>query len=157
MEMNELLEEFESFNGFVESLRGMEEDVWASPIAPGKWAVRDIISHILLWDVYFFENGIEKIHTGSDSITVQHLDYDEFNQKAVEYALGVSKDALIDETVRIRSRIVDTIRQIPEESHLKTFRDGDGHDFVIVGYLKDFIWHDNHHRKQIEHYLREVG
>ncbi|MMZ46301.1 hypothetical protein [Paenibacillus polymyxa] len=57
-EKSQLLEEFKEWIRFVSEIREMD---WQIKIAEDKWSVHDIVSHILLWDKYFFEAAINPI------------------------------------------------------------------------------------------------
>lgn len=51
----ELINDCEKFNHFVNSLGKTEETLFFGPIAEGKWSVAEIISHISFWDKYIRE------------------------------------------------------------------------------------------------------
>ncbi|MEC0373633.1 hypothetical protein [Paenibacillus chibensis] len=51
----EMVEEFKTFIDFVQELKTIDEEHWNSPISEGKWSLKDVISHIMLWDKYFYE------------------------------------------------------------------------------------------------------
>lgn len=91
----QLIKEFSTLIPFVQSLRQLDDGKWTTPIEEGKWTTRDVIAHIMLWDKYFFEEAIEKI-TNHQQVTVQHLNFDEFNKKAIEYAKTKGKQEVID-------------------------------------------------------------
>lgn len=149
----EMVEEFKSFITFVEELRSLEEEYWDKSISEGKWSVKDIISHIMLWDKYFYDEGIEKIKLG-ESVTVKHLNFDEFNLKAREYAKTQTRDAIIEQFLAHRNKIIENISGLTEDEYLKEYKDGDNKKFSIRGYLRGFIPHDKHHKKQIEKYIK---
>ncbi|MDN4071327.1 DinB family protein [Paenibacillus vini] len=147
-EVKELLITFEEWIQFVQSLQDQSEEFWHSSIEAGKWTTKDIVCHIMLWDKFFYEEAIHKIASGK-SITLKHTDYDEFNNKAVVYAKTITISELVGETVSYRDKIGSAIRVMPEEIINQNFKDGDGNDFNVTQYLKDFIWHDQHHMNQI--------
>ena len=55
---------FSKLISFADQLRDMDENTWVTPYKPGKWTIRDIVTHIALWDQYFLENAIQKITNG---------------------------------------------------------------------------------------------
>jgi hypothetical protein len=103
-------------------------------VGEGKWTILEIVGHIMLWDKYFLEESIEKIFNKS-ILTVQHLNFDEFNSKAKIHVKTIS------------------ISELSDEEYLKTYIDGDGNPFYVTQYLKDFIWHDQHHINQMKNML----
>lgn len=151
----EMVEEFKSFIDFVQELKTLNEEHWNSPISEGKWTLKDVITHIMLWDKYFYEEGIEKIKLGQ-SVTVRHLNFDEFNASAREYAKSQTSDAIINQFMEYRNNIINDISGLQEEDYIRAYKDGDRKKFSIRGYLRGFIPHDKHHKKQIEKYLISI-
>lgn len=148
-----MIEEFKAFIPFVVSLKDFDESHWHTPIAEGKWTVRDVISNIMLWDKYFYEEAIAKIK-GKEPLTVRHLNFDEFNANAMEYAKTQSRKAIIDQFVEHRTKIIDAISGLEEEEYWAIYLDGDNKKFSIRKYVRDFISHDKHHKKQIEKFIK---
>ncbi|MBD3919495.1 DinB family protein [Paenibacillus sp. PR3] len=149
---DQLIEEFARFIPFVEGLRQLDEETWAMPIARGKWTTRDVIAHMMLWDKYFLEGAIAKVAV-RQPLTVRHMDFDEFNRNAVEYAKTKERAEIIDLAVRYRKEIIEHIRQLSDEEWIEVRQDGDGHPFAIDHYVPDFIAHDEHHIKQLQAFL----
>jgi len=148
----QLLKEFSALIPFVQSLLPLDDGKWTTPIEEGKWTTRDVIAHIMLWDKYFLEEAILKI-ANHQKVTVQHLNFDEFNKKAIEYAKTKGKQEIIDKTIHNRSEIIHHLRHIPEEEFLKEHIDGDGNKFTVYHYLKGFIPHDAQHLNQLKTFL----
>lgn len=151
----EMVEEFKNFIDFVQGLRTIDEADWNKPISEGKWTLKDVISHIMLWDKYFYEESIEKIKLGQP-VTVRHLNFDEFNANAREYAKTQTRDSIIDQFLDYRTKIINDISGLTEEDYIKNYKDGDKKKFSIRGYLRGFISHDKHHKKQIEKYVKSI-
>ncbi|XEC96559.1 DinB family protein [Paenibacillus tarimensis] len=152
----EKLNEFQRFIDFVKSIAILDEQFWNTSIGPGKWTVKEIIAHIMLWDKYFLEEAIEKIAT-KRPLTVKHLDFDTFNENAMTYSRNIRVEELVLDTIRYRAQIIDLIRSIPEEDIYFEHIDGDGNIFTINEYLKGFIAHDQQHQSQIESLLHQYN
>jgi uncharacterized damage-inducible protein DinB len=152
----DMVEEFKSFIQYVEGLRLIKEENLNQPISDGKWTLKDIISHIMLWDKYFYEEAIHKVKL-EESVTARHLDFNEFNAKAIEYAKTKSVDDIIQTCIEYRSKIIEDISGLPEEEYLREYKDGDKKKFSIRGYLRAFISHDKHHKKQIVKFIKGVS
>ncbi|MNP08885.1 DinB superfamily protein [compost metagenome] len=148
-----MLLEFKSLIPFVESLGEVSAKHWNQPIAAGKWALKDIICHLMLWDKYFYEGAIKKIIL-REPITTKQLDFNEFNANAVEYAKLLSEQTLIEQFVRYRTKIIDVAAGLTEEEFNQEYKDGDRKKFSVRKYLRSFIPHDKHHKKQIEQFLK---
>lgn len=148
----QLLHEFAALIPFAESLRGLDEAAWTAPIAPGRWAVRDIVAHIMLWDKYFLEEAIGRITQG-EPLTVRHLDYDDFNRQALTFAATRNQKVILDLVIRFRSEIIRQLTMLGEERASRRYTDADGHPFIVGHYVADFIAHDTHHMEQIRGFL----
>lgn len=151
-EMNELMSSFEEWIPFVSSLNHLSDDIWTSSIESGKWSVKDIVCHIMLWDKYFYEEAIQKI-INNEPLTLKHLDYDDFNKNAVVYGQTITATELIEMAVAIRREIIEAIRSMSEATIAHHFVDADGNIFNVNQYVKDFIWHDQHHMKPLKEYF----
>lgn len=149
---NGVIQEYQKFTSFVESLRTLSEENWTTPIAENKWSVRDIIGHIMFWDKYFQEEAIMKIKT-NQSVTVEDVNIDEFNQMATEFVKTLDKDEIINQTVQYRHEMIETLKALPEEKFFNNYIDSSGNNFSINNFLEEFIPHDDHHKRQIEEFL----
>jgi len=63
-----LIKEFSEWNNFLTRIESLN---WNTPLDEGKWSIRDVVSHIYLWDQYFFEGAIKPISTESP-LTLKH-------------------------------------------------------------------------------------
>lgn len=154
-EMEHLLQTFEEWTIFVRTLTHLEEKIWNSSLEAGKWTIKSIVSHIMLWDRYFYKEAIEKIAL-NQPITLKHLDFDEFNRKAVEYGKRTETTEIVDKAITYRHKIMNDIRGLTEEQLQQTYLDAEGNVFYIPQYLKDFIWHDQHHMGPLIKYLASL-
>lgn len=148
----ELLDEFRGLLAFAEEIRSVDEQTWDKPMAPGKWTMKEVAGHLLLWDQYFYESAVGKIAEGKP-LTLKHLDFDAFNARAAQYGRDQSGGKLVEELVLWRSRLVDTLEGLSETEFRRSFPDLDGKPFVISEYIPDFVWHDRHHIAQIREFL----
>lgn len=153
MNTNEqLIEQFSYFVAYVDSLRLTDDEKWTAPIAEGKWSVRDIVAHMMLWDRYFLEGAIQPI-ADQKEITTSELDFDEFNKRAVDYAKTKSKEEIIGEAIKYRREILSLLKSFTNENFMKAHEDADGNPFTIHQYVNDFIWHDQHHIGQMKNVM----
>jgi hypothetical protein len=150
--MNLALKEFESYIEFYQSMKNVSIHYWYKPMEEGKFSIHDSISHLMMWDKYFFEAAIKSV-IDEKPLTIQQLDFDEYNKNSVEYGNTLEKDDLIEMAIKYRKDIVEYIKLVPVKDYTKEYNDGQGKIFTIHEYLQDFIWHDNHHKKQIELFI----
>lgn len=148
-EKAELLASFQDWIHFMRKRREQSDSVWDVPLSPGKWSLRAVVSHIMLWDKYFYDHAIDKVRN-QEPLTLKHTDYDEFNKNAQSYSEQVSVEELIRQSIFYREQIIAAIQSLSDELYEKEYVDGDGHPFFVAQYLKDFIWHDQHHMAQVE-------
>lgn len=148
-EKAELLASFQDWIHFLGKRQEQSEHVWNEPVAPGKWSLRAVVSHIMLWDKYFYDYAIDKIRK-QEPLTLKHTDYDEFNKNAQSYGEQISIEELVRQSISYREQIIAVIQSLSDDLYEKEYVDGDGHPFFVAQYLKDFIWHDQHHIVQLE-------
>lgn len=147
------ISEFQSFTPYIQSLEFLDKEVWESPMGEGKWSLKELLCHLMRWDQYFYEEAFAKVKEGQP-VTAKHLNFNEFNARAIEYAQTVTVQEAIEQFVRYRSLIVGQMSDISEEEFLRTYRDGDGKNFSYRGHLRGFLPHDKHHKKQMEQYIQ---
>ncbi|MBH5317675.1 DinB family protein [Paenibacillus sp. GSMTC-2017] len=152
----EMVEEFNTYITFVVELKSIKEEHWNIPIAEGKWTLKDILSHLMLWDKYFYDEAIEPIKNGSP-LTSRHLNFNEFNENARAYATTQTVVSLNDQFIEYRTKIINATSGLEEEEYIKEYKDGDKKKFTIRSYLRAFISHDKHHKKQILKYLKTIN
>jgi len=147
-EKEQLLRSFGEWISFVTELANEGERVWNQSAATGKWTVREVVAHILRWDDYFYNEAIAKAAAGLP-LTVKHLDYDTFNEAAKAYGKNTPIAELAGQSAKSRKRIIDAVAKLTNEQYEAAYADADGHPFQMAQYIKDFIWHDQHHIEPI--------
>lgn len=151
-EKEQLLEQYSEWIDYVRVLKELDESLWNQSLGEGKWLVRDVVSHIMKWDEYFLEGAILKISRGEE-LTVKHLNYDTFNEQAKTYGRTLSIQELVEQTLTYRQNIIDNIKSLSDEQYAAEYVDADGHPFQVPVFIRDFIWHDQHHMKQMKSIL----
>ncbi|KIL35673.1 hypothetical protein SD71_12300 [Cohnella kolymensis] len=148
----EQLHQFESWIDYVNSLTDLPPEKQLQPLGEGKWAVRDVIAHMVKWDEFFWEHAIRAI-AQHQPLTYHSLDYNVFNQEAMGICSRMEWKQLLEETIQIRRKLVKAVSDIDESQYEITHHDADGNPFTIHAYLEDFIHHDAHHRRQMDQVL----
>lgn len=154
-EKGQLLQQFHNWVNLVHILEDQEAALWNTPIAEGKWTVRDVVSHIMHWDMYFLNEAIVKI-VQNQPVSSKHLDYDEFNEQAREIGRKISLARLAEQSIELREQIMHHITSMTEEQYDGIYMDEDGNNFGVAAYLQDFIEHDQHHMRQIMNLLKQL-
>ncbi|MDP5275735.1 DinB family protein [Chengkuizengella axinellae] len=151
-EKKELLVKFNQWTKFVENLKDERDEIWNKPIAVGKWTIREVVSHIMLWDQIFYERAIDKI-ANQVPLTLKHTNFDEFNEQAKQYGRTTSVKTLSENSIFYRKKIIEQIETLSDENYNKVYTDKEGKAFHVTQYLKDFLWHDKHHMDQMKECL----
>ncbi|MCH1639235.1 DinB family protein [Paenibacillus timonensis] len=138
---DDLLNQFREWTSYVHDIASLD---WTKPIGEGKWSVHGLVSHLMMWDKYFWDKAIQPI-SQDQPISLQDLDFDAFNRDAAEFGRSITKSELIELAVKYRRLIIETIEGLDEEKFSRSYG-----DFTVESYLRDFIGHDHHHRSQIE-------
>ncbi|MDY0407756.1 DinB family protein [Virgibacillus soli] len=157
-EIAHLIQEFEQFNRFVQSLEKTEDDYFFKSIKKGKWSPAEIISHITYWNRYILDDLLPKMKQGANVTSVA---FDEINIPAAKYALsGVTKMQLIHEQIESRNNLIQVLKEKSDEVFFAEFKlNGEamdqysGYPHTMFHYIRVFVWHDNHHRAQIEQFF----
>lgn len=149
----QLVAEFHSFIPYVQSLETLDVTIWENPIRDGKWSLKELLCHMMRWDQYFYEEAFAKVKEGQP-VTAKHLNFSEFNARAIEYAQTVTVQEVIRQFVLYRGLIVAEMTDISDEDFMRTYKDGDGKTFSCRGHLRGFLPHDKHHKKQMEQYIQ---
>jgi uncharacterized damage-inducible protein DinB len=148
LELEEIKEHYAKFDGWIESLRNLNESEWHSPLAEGKWTVAAVVSHLLFWDKYSLEERFPRFKEGA--ILPSYPDFQLVNDRASEYAAKTaSKDRILDELLDVRKEFHSNLGQMDHDRLAVSFKISD-HQLTIGTYFADFIWHDLHHQKQID-------
>lgn len=152
LDPHNLIEQLEGYVPFVASLREIDTIKWTTSISEGKWSVRDIISHIMMWDKNFLDNIVPKLLNQEPVTLEEDTDVQGFNDRAVKYGKTLTQNQLLDEAISYRSEIVSELRKLPKTAFLLVFPGRDS--FTLSSFLKDlFVSHDSHHTKQIQQFL----
>lgn len=157
-DVKELIAKLDAFNNWVLKLEKIDEDLFFKPYKEGKWSPAEIISHITYWDKYILEELLPTIRQGAE---ITSIEFELVNQPAAEYALsGVTMKHLLDCQIKARKELVKALEEKEVEAFFVNFTiDGEeidsysGYPNNLYNYMSSFIWHDNHHKDQIEELL----
>lgn len=129
----------QEFGQWIEEVKELEtrgEKFWDQPLGEGKWTVREMVSHMVEWDRYSYENGVQKVLLGEQT-TFERQDDDAFNAKAAE---------LTADAVAIREQLIQAYRKLSDEDFAKSYTQANGEKFQATEQLGGFTWHDRHHK-----------
>ncbi len=153
-EVQKLLQSLQQYIVFLSELETLNELEWTSPMEQGKWAVRDVISHIMMWDKNFLLKIIPQINNGRMPVLAEEEDVQGFNQRAKEYGELLSKEQLLEEAIDARQELLAQLERLPAAAFYEEVPQQGG--YTLNTFLAEmFVSHDTHHEKQIKSYLEE--
>ncbi|AFS71294.1 DinB family protein [Exiguobacterium antarcticum] len=129
---------------YYKSLERLSDEEWQLPLAIDKWTVQECVSHLFLWDRYYFDHAVSKLP--NDPLTLIETDYDEFNRLAVEYAHHIDALALLKKAIAVRLELVSSLARLTDEQYDRRYEDR----FQPRAFVDSFIAHDHHHQEQID-------
>ncbi|SDT50692.1 DinB superfamily protein [Paenibacillaceae bacterium GAS479] len=149
-QQNKVLNEFSNFLLWAETLKVTAKDIWLKPISTGKWSLREILAHLMYWDKNSLEMMVPSMSEGAQLFFV---DIEKHNQEAAVFAQSYhSLDALIDDLVKTRKQLLILLVEKYNDT-MKFTIDNDNYSFKK--FVNVFIHHDEHHKKQIEAFMKQ--
>ncbi|PEI62964.1 hypothetical protein COE98_14660 [Bacillus wiedmannii] len=157
---NKIIHDFNEYSIWLNTLKGMKEELWMNPISEGKWTIGEIVSHIMNWDECLLTKVLPSVREGQG---MEFPDFDTYNKLASNYAKsGISKMRLLEEAKAKRELLVKELRLLHDEKLKKPLTaNGVSHcphtgtPYSLIYIIKEFIEHDNHHKRQVSHFLNE--
>lgn len=150
----EILAHFRASMKWIEGMREWEAANWRSPIAEGKWTVAEVIGHLGPWDRFFLKNRLHPI-LAEESLE-PYPGSDKLNAKSADLAREQSQDQTIQDFLATRSKLVEELSALPEQSWHKPFTIG-SNTTNLEEYFTGLVEHDEHHFNQIRQALDLKG
>ncbi|MEH6935776.1 DinB family protein [Bacillus sp. JJ783] len=157
---NKIINDFNEYSIWINALKGMREELWMTPISEGKWTVGEIVSHIMNGDDYLLRETLSSVRDGQG---MEFPDFDTYNKLASNYVKsGISKIKLIEEAKAKRELLVKELSLLSidkRKAHLTA--NGVSHcphtgtPYSLIYIIKEFVNHDNHHKRKIVNFLNE--
>lgn len=151
-----LIAELGKYSQFLSELRDVDPGLFTAEMAPGKWSIHDLISHIMMWDRNFVEKTGPGLLAGAPVSLEEDMDPQSFNDRAATYGRTLDHGKLLDEALHYRSELLSQLSQLPTEAFDKP---STTHDRMsLATFLQQmFTSHDDHHMTQVEAYLYHHG
>jgi hypothetical protein len=105
-----------AWQAFRESYAGLSDVELLEPGVTGRWSVRDLIAHVTTWEEEALEH-LPAILEGRrpPRYSVRYGGIDAFNALTTERKAGLSLDEVFRQAEEAHQRLVELIRQAPEE------------------------------------------
>lgn len=143
---DELLKAHREYINWLDSLSILDEEKAKVPFAKGKWSPNEIIMHLGEWDRFTLEKRLPNMKEGEE--LEGFPDFEAFNTKAAALANEQTFKETLAYARSQRQYIIEKLEQTDEIDWDKIFFIGNS-ECSIRSYFTDFVWHDEHHRKQI--------
>ncbi|MGV3465076.1 MAG: DinB family protein [Heyndrickxia sp.] len=132
---------------YLNSIEEEDRDSFFKPYKEGKWSKAAIISHMMYWDRFFYEERLPHMLKGKDLVGITAEQVEEMNKKAEEYAhSGISLQKIIEEALHYRQMIIN---ELQDKDLTKTFTIKE-RKISLHEYVDGEVEHDQHHLKQLK-------
>ncbi|GAA0355428.1 DinB family protein [Bacillus horti] len=147
------MEEFETFVDYVSNLKVISEEQWITPLGEGKWTLKEMVCHLWNWDQYNLEEMVPLMEDGA--ALPPFIDIEKHNQEALRKAAEFKDgEAVLVAFLETRKAFVHALKKKYDSSMKFTIGKGK-RKYSIDGFLKIFVHHDQHHKKQLTPFLGE--
>ncbi|WP_054026573.1 DinB family protein [Bacillus sp. FJAT-28004] len=145
---NKTLSQFSDLVSWMEKLRDTGKEQWLQPTSPGKWSIREILTHMMNWDKNSLEMMVPAMEEGAK---LNFVDIEKHNQVATALAQAYMElDILIDDCIKTRQ---DLLALLNEKYDTTTKFTIDNRNYTYKKFVHVFIHHDEHHKQQMEAFL----
>ena len=152
MKKENVLEEKLYLIEWCQTLQRVPDDIWFQALREGSWAIADVISHFIVWDVFLIKDRIPYFISGQ-SVPNVPIDVEEMNKGAIKYARsGISKEELLNQFSVTRKQLVDGIGRIPTQYFYNDYQFGTK-KVKLNHYFSSLIQHDLKHKEEIIQFL----
>ncbi|BCD23744.1 hypothetical protein BC30090_2641 [Bacillus cereus] len=152
MKKENVLEEKLYLIEWCQTLQRVPDDIWFQALREGSWAIADVISHFIVWDVFLIKDRIPYFISGQ-SVPNVPIDVEEMNKGAIKYARsGISKEELLNQFSVTRKQLVDGIGRIPTQYFYNDYQFGTK-KVKLNHYFSSLIQHDLKHKEEIMQFL----
>ncbi|MGG1330053.1 DinB family protein [Bacillus tropicus] len=152
MKKENVLEEKLYLIEWCQTLQRVPDDIWFQALREGSWAIADVISHFIVWDVFLIQDRIPYF-ISRQSVPNVPIDVKEMNKGAIKYARsGISKKELLNQFSVSRKQLVDEIGRIPIKYFYIDYQFGTK-KVKLNHYFSSLIQHDLKHKEEIIQFL----
>ncbi len=117
----QLIAQLAEYSRFIVKLRSIDEQLFTMPISEGKWSVRDIVVHIMMWDKNCVQKTLKNMVDGEQVELEEEADPQSLNERSVEYGRTLTPQEALDQSLYHRSDLISKLSSLPG----KTFRNGE--------------------------------
>lgn len=144
--MNEIMSNLKKYLEWADSLQSLSEEQANAPYQEGKWSPKEILMHMAEWDRFTLEHRLQRM---KESEKLEDVEWGPFNEQAAKLSKEYTFDEVIALAKQNRQQIIEELESINEPEWTKPFNIGE-HVLTLKEYFSDFVWHDTHHKEQIE-------
>ena len=146
MSKDVIMNDLSKYVDWVDSLQTLSVDQANTPYQEGKWSPKEILMHMAEWDRFTLEQRLPNMR---ESEKLEDVPWEPFNERAAKLANQHTFEEVLALAKQHRQQLLERLEMIDEAEWTKTFNIGE-HVLTIKEYFSDFVWHDTHHKEQIE-------
>ncbi|MDW0118707.1 DinB family protein [Sporosarcina thermotolerans] len=146
MSKSEIIKDLTKYIDWIDSLQTLSEQQANAPYQEGKWSPKEILMHMAEWDRFTVEERLPEMQEGN---VLKNVPFEPFNKEAARLANEKTFEEIRNYAKEQRERILKQLQLVDETDWIKEFKIGN-HSMSIKQYFADFVWHDSHHKEQIE-------
>ncbi|MEQ6354746.1 DinB family protein [Lysinibacillus sp. M3] len=150
---HQIISHYERSIVFVESLAGITEEQWRTPIEPGKWTVAEVIGHLTPWDEFVLKQRLPFLFI--EGSLPKGPDVGEINACAARNSRAQSREETIADFIHQRHQLIDALYEIVDKQWQLPFTIG-ASELTLYSYFASLVDHDQHHFSQIQKVLKNI-
>ncbi len=148
-----VIDHYEHFLEWVQSLADVTDEEWRRAIADGKWSIAEIIAHFVPWDEFILHDRLKEFW--KDRALCKAPDVHEMNRQSAERARHEKRSETIGRFIAVRTELLQEMKKIEASRWTTPFLIGQI-ELTLSSYFQGLIEHDIHHMKQITKLLSQT-
>ncbi|WP_260980784.1 DinB family protein [Bacillus pumilus] len=148
-----VIDHYEHFFEWVQSLADVTDEEWRRAIADGKWSIAEIIAHFVPWDEFILHDRLKEFW--KDRALCKAPDVHEMNRQSAERARHEKRSETIGRFIAVRTELLQEMKKIEASRWTTPFLIGQI-ELTLSSYFQGLIEHDIHHMKQITKLLSQT-
>jgi len=127
------------------------EATLTEPLSDGKWSIREIVGHLLYWDMFNIEKMIPYMSNGATLPAFPN--HDLHNAEAVEYLQTYRNVGdILDDFIKTRKQFINELKKL--DTNIKFHIQNEPNTFTPETFVAIFLEHDIHHVNQVKEKLK---
>jgi len=143
----------EAFDGMMMPLANLPPGIVTQPLAEGKWSLKELAAHFILWD-QITVRALETCFRGESLVWQAYAESDSLNAQAADDAQSAPHTRVAAEWQITHTTVMEALRRVPDENLLEGGK-------IPRWLIENVLDHYRHHAAQFtawkERFKREGG